>query len=78
MRCAEAHLQSWIRPKNFLRGGGDDRTVDPGVSKHSQSWIRPKSLFCVGGDRTVDPGVSKHIQSWIRPKSLICGGVIEL
>ena len=63
MGYAEVHPQSRIRPKSWLGGGGDDRTVDPGVPNHRQSRIKVKILI-VGGegdDRTVDPGVSKDV-----------------
>ena len=58
MRCAEAHPQSWIRPKSlFIWGVGDNRTVDPGVSKLTQTRIKTEIRIRGGGaDRTVDPG----------------------
>ena len=65
---AEAHPQSWISPNFLFLGGGDDRTIDPGVSNYSQSRIKVNDLIWgVGDDRTVDPGVSNYRQ--LKPKS---------
>lgn len=62
--------------KISIFGGGDGKTIHPGVSTRSQIRIKTKIVIWGGDCKTIYPGVSTRSQSRIKTEIVIWGGMV--